>query len=340
MPAGWLLDSVALVVAISLLRGALAAPVGHAQTPIPSSPSRLALVIGNSAYEVGRLRNPVNDANDMAAALRDLGFEVTLLTDVKHPEMRQAIRDFGRRLGRGGISVFYFAGHGVQVDGENYLIPVGAGIEVQEEVRFNAVPQGFVLDWMGDALGAGRLNLVLLDACRNNPFPARNRSPTRGLAATRPPSGTLIAYAASPGEVAEDGGPGERNGRFTKHLLRALAVPGLTIEQVVKRTVTAVVAETGQHRGEKPRPGVFEMLAVLAVAGGGDALEKDHQKQRQGRAEPHEPQPAPRSFRPNGLHGAASSASSSPQRAKCCCPVRGELVSMRSSWVAASFSNS
>jgi len=140
---------------------------------------RIALVIGNAAYEMGVLRNPVHDASDMATALRRLGFEVTLLRDAARRPMVEAIDLFSRQLRQGGVGLFYFAGHGVQVSGENYLIPVDARIGREQDVPYEAVPVGRILGGLEDA--DNQLNILILDACRDNPF-ARQWS-TRRLCA-------------------------------------------------------------------------------------------------------------------------------------------------------------
>ena len=177
--------------------------IGLRPAPAVTQERRVALVIGNSGYRYDRLLNPVNDARDFADALRGLGFDVEAHLDADRRTMRKAIIDFGRRLGDGGVGLFYFAGHGVRVGDENYLIPVGAAIDVEEHVEVDAVGLNQVVARMGGA--RNRLNIVILDACRNNPFASRFRSPVRGLAQTRAPRGTYIAYATAPGEVASDG---------------------------------------------------------------------------------------------------------------------------------------
>jgi hypothetical protein len=203
---------------------------------------RTALVIGNAAYEAGPLRNPVKDATDVAAMLRRLNFEVTLLRNAPLQDMEEAVNAFNLRLRQGGMGLFYFAGHGVQVDGENYLIPVKARIDRQQDVRSQALPMGLVIGAMEDANNG--LNILILDACRNMPFSRSFRSSQGGLAVPpTSPRGMLIAYATAPGGMAADGA-GE-NGVYTKYLLRAMAVPGLSIEQVFKQVRYGVVAETG-----------------------------------------------------------------------------------------------
>ncbi|MGB4333662.1 MAG: caspase family protein [Chromatiaceae bacterium] len=203
---------------------------------------RFALVIGNSVYDEGALANPVNDATDFAAKLRGVGFQAELLLNADQQAMEQAIDTFTRALtGPGKVGLFYFAGHGIEYQGRNYLLPVGAVLHGAVDLRYKAVDAGRILDGMGES-GNG-LNMVVLDACRNNPFPSAFRSASRGLARLSPAKGTLVLYATQPGAVASDGDG--RNGVFTKHLLSALDEPGLEVEQAFKRAALAVDQETG-----------------------------------------------------------------------------------------------
>ncbi|HEU0143850.1 MAG TPA: caspase family protein [Nitrososphaera sp.] len=197
---------------------------------------RVALVIGNAAYEIAPLKNPVNDAQDMAKALRELGFEVIYRENLNQNDMKRAIRAFGEKLRGGGIGLFYYAGHGVQVKGVNYLVPVNAKVETEEEVEYECVDAGFVLAQMESA--RNNMNIVILDACRNNPFARSFRSTSRGLASMDAPSGTLIAYATALGFVASDGNA--RNGLYTQELLKFMHTSGLDIEDVFKRVRVSV----------------------------------------------------------------------------------------------------
>lgn len=193
---------------------------------------RTALVIGNGAYATGGLRNPVNDAADVAAALKRLGFDVTLKKNVRLREMDEAIENFGGRLKRGGVGLFYFAGHGIQANGINYLIPVGADINKESDVKYEAVDANKILDEM--AYANNGLNILILDACRDNPFGRSFRSQSRGLAIiSTAPEGTFISYATGPGQVALDGKG--RNSPYTAALLKYMKEPGLPIEQVFKK---------------------------------------------------------------------------------------------------------
>src|ERR671939_1161894 len=133
-----------------------------------NSEKRVALVIGNSRYESAPLRNPVNDANLVAATLRELGFDVIARTDVSLREMQLAVREFSRKIQNGSVGLFYYAGHGMQSGGRNFLIPIGAQIEGESDLVLEGLDLNSVLEQMG--MAQNRLNIVILDACRNNPF--------------------------------------------------------------------------------------------------------------------------------------------------------------------------
>ena len=202
--------------------------------------SRIALLIGNGSYKESPLANPVNDASDMAVVLAGLGFEVLLRENINQREMKQAIREFGDRIRTGGVGLFYFAGHGVQVKGRNFLIPVGSDIQREDEVEDESIDVNLVLEKM-EAAG-NRLNIVVLDACRNNPFQRSFRSASRGLAPLDAAKGTLVAFATGPGAVAADGNG--RNGVYTRHLLASLRHPESDIEKVFRRVRAGVLEET------------------------------------------------------------------------------------------------
>ena len=223
-----------------------ARPAGDAVTE-----TRVALVIGNGAYVVGRLNNPVLDARAMAATLTGLGFEVLAHENLSYRDMRRAVAEFGERIANGGVGLFYYSGHGVQMNGKNYLVPVDADIKNERYVAAESIDADSVLIQMQEA--KTRVNIVVLDACRNNPFAGRFRSLARGLAFMDVPAGTYVAYSTAPGSVAEDGEPG-KNGIYTGELLKALREPGLRIEDVFKR-VRIAVGSGG--------------LAVTATGGGG-----------------------------------------------------------------------
>jgi formylglycine-generating enzyme required for sulfatase activity/tetratricopeptide (TPR) repeat protein len=206
--------------------------------------NRIALVIGNANYRSSPLKNPVNDANDMAYVLKQKGFAVTLLTDANQRVMKRSIRQFGKDLAKGGVGLFFYAGHGMQVDGINYLIPVGTDIEAEDEIEFSAINANLIIKKMESA--GNHLNMIFLDACRNNPFARSFRSGNKGLAQMDAPAGSLIAYATAPGSVAADGDG--RNGVFTKHLLKAINQRGIELSKVMKAVGSGVQNETGKKQ--------------------------------------------------------------------------------------------
>jgi len=205
------------------------------------SGQRVALVIGNGAYEIAPLKNPVNDAREMARALRELGFKVTLKENLNQYDMKKAIEAFGEELRSSDIGLFYYAGHGFQAKGRNYLKPVGSIIKKETEVKYKSVDVGLVLTQMGKA--RNKINIVILDACRNNPYAYVFRSEDVGLASIDAPSDTLIAYATAPGKVALDGDTD--NSVYTKELLRYIGKKDLSIEEVFKRVRADVRDKTG-----------------------------------------------------------------------------------------------
>ncbi len=191
-------------------------------------------------YSPSPLRNPLNDARDMSNSLIALGFKVTTLINANQQEMFYAIRDFGENLVGSEVGLFYFAGHGMQVSGVNYLIPIGADIQAEEEVRISSIDASFVLSKMEPA---GTLtNLVILDACRDNPFACSFRSSSRGLAIMDAPRGSLIVYATAPGSVAADGTG--RNGIVTGSLLKYLKTPDLDVEDMLRAVRKDVINAT------------------------------------------------------------------------------------------------
>ncbi len=202
---------------------------------------RVALVIGNGNYRTIPLANSVNDATDIGRALEKTGFSVTVRTDLDQKGMKVAIRTFGEAIRNGSVGLFYFAGHGVQVGGRNYLIPVDAVIEKEGDVDVEGVDLNAVLAQMEQA--GNRLNIVILDACRDNPFARGFRTTGGGLAAVDAPAGTFIAYATSPGRTASDGTG--RNGLYTAELLSAIGQPGLPIEEVFKQVRSNVRMKSG-----------------------------------------------------------------------------------------------
>jgi uncharacterized caspase-like protein len=231
-------------------QAALAAVLLSATVPatlLAQAERRVALIIGNAAYEhVGPLRNSVNDARAMAQTLSGMGFDVLLRENRTEDEVKQDIREWGRQLDQNSVALFYYSGHGIQVKGENYVVPIDAEIASEEEVEYSAVNMGFVTAQMERA--RSRVNIVFLDACRNNPFARSFRSATQGLAMVNAPAGTFIAYATAPGDVASDGTASAGYGLYTQQLLRHLSTPGLPIEQMHKQVRIAV---SGASNGDQ-----------------------------------------------------------------------------------------
>jgi hypothetical protein len=205
--------------------------------------NKVALVIGNADYPGNaRLANPLNDAQDMARVLQALGFSVTLLPNSGLRGMSDAVNAFGKTLTSESIGFFYYAGHGMQVNGRNYLIPVDANLQSESDVEFECIDVGRVMGKMHDA--RSKLNIIVLDACRDNPFARGFRTkPPQGLAQMDAPPGSIIAYATAPGALAADGQG--RNGLYTSHLLKHLPRPGVTIEQVLKEVGRGVHQDSG-----------------------------------------------------------------------------------------------
>ena len=205
---------------------------------------RVALLIGNSNYATSPLKNPTNDATDMAGLLKKLGFDVTYKLNADMKTMVQAVNDFGEKLKGADVGLFYFAGHGMQIKGRNFLIPVDAKLGSETDVEYEAVDAGRVLGKMESA--GNKLNIVILDACRDNPFARSFRSVQKGLAQMDAPTGSLIAYATAPGSVAADGSG--RNGVYTEYLLRNLSQPGMNVEKVFKNVRIGVQDATRKQQ--------------------------------------------------------------------------------------------
>jgi formylglycine-generating enzyme required for sulfatase activity len=253
----------AALVGLTLLVG-----VGTTLAPAQSGRAgdkRVALVIGNGRYAESPLNNPVNDARAVARVLRTLGFDVLAHENLDFISMRRAVAGFGERMAEGGVGLFYYSGHGLQVGGRNFLVPIAARLTSERYITAETLEVDAVLKEMDAA--RNRLNVVILDACRDNPFARGWRSASRGLAQMSGPPGTFIAYATDPGDVAADGVPGS-NGVYTGELLGALPLRGLSIEEVFKRTARGVMSKTNN----KQRPwvassftGEFQFVAGAPV---------------------------------------------------------------------------
>lgn len=211
---------------------------------------RFALVIGNSAYKyVSPLRNAENDANDVAEELKRSNFDVIKVINGDYNQMRDAFRKFHEKLSNGPkdqtVGLFYYAGHGIQNQGENYLVPVEANVQYEDDIPRTCMPvQRIIMANMERS--NSRINILVLDACRNNPFPSGYRSAESGLAEIRRAKGSFIAYATAPGSVASDGTG--RNGLYTQELLNAMRKPGITIEQVFKEVRKNVLRLSGDRQ--------------------------------------------------------------------------------------------
>jgi uncharacterized caspase-like protein/formylglycine-generating enzyme required for sulfatase activity len=224
-------------------RFVLFALVAFSSAAAMSAETRIALVIGNSEYSSGPLPNPANDAKMIGETLSSLGFEVIARRNADQNTMKRAIQEFGARLEKGGpaaVGLFYYAGHGVQLNGRNYLIPTTAQIDREGDVEIEAVSADWVIEQMRYA--RNRLNIVILDACRNNPFTRSMRSVDHGLATMDAPAGILIAYSTAPGAVAADGAG--RNSPYTEALSLAMRDLHEPVEQVFKHVRVGVMSAT------------------------------------------------------------------------------------------------
>lgn len=214
---------------------------------------RIALVIGNSAYRSAPLKNPVNDAQAVAASLKQLGFEVLLKQNTTYVDLIETIRDFSIRANQAAVRLLFYAGHGIQAKGKNYLLPIDSEPQSEEEIPSKAADIGLLVERLS-AIKRG-LNIVVLDSCRVNPFsgavvvgPDGRRYKFRGatpggMAPLDAQVGTLVVFSTAPNAIARDGGGGA-NSIYTKHLLANLQAPGLPIEQLFKRVRIAVAEET------------------------------------------------------------------------------------------------
>lgn len=199
---------------------------------VAAASNRVALVVGNADYELMPLDNPINDARAMSSVLAEAGFDVVSVLDADLAGMQNAMLQFAAKLSPETTALVYYAGHGIQSNGRNYLLPVDVKLESERSLRFEALSLNAILEELD--LSGARTKLVILDACRNNPFERKTRGASRGLAAVDAARGTLIAYATAPGATAADGS-GE-NGLYTASLIRAMREPGLKVEEVFKQT--------------------------------------------------------------------------------------------------------
>jgi uncharacterized caspase-like protein len=223
-----------------------AGPVAAQNAPRGASltEDRVALVIGNANYKQDALDNPVNDARLIAGTLQKAGFKVALRENLDRAAMLAALREFGAQLNENTVAVLYYAGHALQLRDQNFMIPVDAEIRTEDEIAVQGMDLTFILGQMSRA--KSRVNVVILDACRDNPFAKRPGSGGQGLAQMDAPIGTLLAYATAPGKQAPDGIGTRGNSVYTAQLARNLLTPGLPVELMFKRVREAVVRESRQ----------------------------------------------------------------------------------------------
>jgi uncharacterized caspase-like protein len=238
--------------------GCIAAALGAAALParpVHAQPQegRIALVIGNGAYRIAPLKNPVSDAGAMAERLKQLGFTVMLRENTTFTQLIEAMREFSVKASSSAVRLVFYAGHGIQSRGRNYLVPVDADVQAEEEISTKSADVGELVDRLG-AIKHG-INIVILDACRINPFstgvivgPDGRRirfrgATTPGLAPVDAPVGTLVAFSTAPNGVALDGA-NENHSIYAKHLLANLNTPGVAIEQLFKKVRIGVIEET------------------------------------------------------------------------------------------------
>ena len=225
-----------------LLLVALALVLGPAQATVAEPLN--ALLVGNAAYAQAPLSNPANDARAVAPALRKAGFAIDLRLDANQRRLNEAVRAFGDWLKGGGAGLFCFAGHGVQIKGRYFLLPVGEDIRREDAVPFRTVGVQLVLDKLGSA--KNRSNAVILDACRDNPFARTSRSAGGGLGSMDAPFGSLVAFATAPGSVASDGQG--TNGLYTQHRLANIEKPGLPAAELFKRVRLGVRLDSNRRQ--------------------------------------------------------------------------------------------
>jgi len=246
------LGLLALIAACS----ALLAPVGASAADAAATRPRAALVIGNATYTaLNPLRNPANDAHDMCAALGELGYKVSCFVDVAdRAELKARIQDFVGSLAAKSDVLFYYAGHAVQLKGENYLVPTGARLRTEADVTRETISLNYLMTQLSQA--KHNLNIVVLDACRNNPWPGSVHGAAAGLAPiTAIPRGSMVLYATAANDFSDDGEG--RNGTLTQNLLAAIKIPGLTVDEVFKRVSEGVQADSLAATGHAQTPALY-----------------------------------------------------------------------------------
>jgi outer membrane protein assembly factor BamD (BamD/ComL family) len=257
---GWKIIAGAVLLAAAVIF--VIAPTARADEP-PNPPTKFALVIGNGAYQnVPELPNPPHDAGDVAAAFRRLGFSVRLVTNATYDDMRRALLDFSQKARNSDMAVVYFAGHGMEVGGENWLIPIDAELKTDLDTEQEAISLRAIMLMVSTA---SKLGLVVLDACRNNPFLAKmkrtiaTRGISRGLSSIEPTNNVLVAYAAKDGTTAADGNG--RNSPFTSAFLKYVETPGLEVTFLFRDVRDDVIAATHSEQ----QPFVYGSLSREAI---------------------------------------------------------------------------
>ena len=226
---------------------------------------RVALLIGNASYRSAPLRNPVNDVNAMARKLRNLGFVVTAKHNLNRQQMRQTVRRFKQRLRRGDTALLYYSGHGVQIKGQNYLLPINNGIMDAFDISDGGVSLNFLLGNLNSS--QAKEKIVILDACRDNPFKSRIKNLSKGLTRVSGSlgTGTLVAFSAESGQVSNDGRG--VNGIYTKHLLNHIGTAGISLNQMFMRVRKDVARETSGQQVPKENNGLVNQIYLAGVGG-------------------------------------------------------------------------
>ncbi|MGL1891844.1 MAG: SUMF1/EgtB/PvdO family nonheme iron enzyme [Spirochaetaceae bacterium] len=210
-------------------------------TSLLISENKYALVIGNSSYSSAPLKNPVNDANDLSTTLKSVGFNVTKVTNGSKRDIKEAVKSFKSKISSGDTALFYYSGHGIQVDGKNYIIPVGSDLVEESDVEYEAVEMDYILSTLEDS-SSGK-NIIIFDACRNNALQRSSKSATKGLVMTkREVSESIIIYATAPGKVAYDGNG--RNSPFVKSLMNNIKFSNVGIASLMMKVIKDVKNET------------------------------------------------------------------------------------------------
>jgi hypothetical protein len=248
------------------------------QPAVANAPShtRLALIVGNSSYKTAPLKNPVNDAKAMKQALESAGFKVNLLLDANKAQLQTALQEHQTAIqGTQGLSFFYYAGHGVQLDTENYILPVDLNIQFEKDIVEQGVNVSKFVQRM--SVQGGRLNVFVLDACRDNPF--KSKQAFRGFAPVDAPPKTLVGYATEPGNVAIDGQDDASHGLYTAYLLRELKNTSAPIDDIFKRIKFGVRRDSHGQQVPAYSNGVFEDVYLAGTASAVSMTVEEKKKQ-------------------------------------------------------------